>query len=110
MTILDQLQDEVYSNKLEKGFNISNVGDEIILITEELGELARAYKHSNQKLVNKIDNIEEISDAIGDVMIYCLGLCAMLKISSSELLHNIIDNNKSRTHTGFIKDGRKNIL
>ena len=102
--IIDQLQSEVYSNKVKKGFNIFNIGDEIILMTEELGELAKAYKHSNQKIANRIDNIEELSDAIGDIMIYCLGLCTMLGINSSELLRDIIDNNKTRTHTGYIKN------
>lgn len=48
---LTKLQKEIYQNKVNRGFNVTDVGKEIILMTEELGELARAYKNSNKNSI-----------------------------------------------------------
>lgn len=100
MIDLSKLQKEIYQNKLNKGFNVTDVGREIILMTEELGELARAYKNSDKKPAREISHKDEMIDAIGDLMVYCLGLCEMLGINSSEVLEKIVKNNKKREHTG----------
>ncbi len=100
MANLKELQKKIFENKKDKGFNTTDIGKEIILLTEELGELARAYKNSNKKEAQEIDNKEEIVDAIGDIMIYCLGLSEMLEIDSEEVLEKIIKNNQDREHTG----------
>jgi NTP pyrophosphatase (non-canonical NTP hydrolase) len=102
MIDLEKLQKEIFQNKVKRGFNVTNVGKEIILMTEELGELAKAYKKSNKKTAREINNKDEIIDAIGDLMIYCLGLCEMLGVNSEEVLKKIVENNKKRTHTGYI--------
>lgn len=101
-TDISSLQKEIFSNKQRRGFNTTDVGKEIILMIEELGELAKAYKKSNKKPAGEIDNREEIIDAIGDLAVYCLGLCEMLKIDSGETLKKIIENNRDRTHSGKI--------
>ena len=100
MTDLSKLQKEIYQNKLNKGFNVIDIGKEIILMTEELGELARAYKNSDKKPAQEISHKDEMIDAIGDLMVYCLGLCEMLGINSNEILEKVVENNKKRTHTG----------
>ncbi len=100
MIDLSKLQKGIYQNKIDKGFNVTDIGKEIILMTEELGELARAYKNSNKKPAGKISHKDEIIDAIGDLMVYCLGLCEMLGVNSNEVLEKVVENNKKRTHTG----------
>jgi len=102
MIDLEKLQKEIFQNKVKRGFNVTDIGKEIILMTEELGELAKAYKKSNKKTAREINNKDEIIDAIGDLMIYCLGLCEMLGVNSEEVLKKIVENNKKRTHTGYI--------
>ncbi|MBI4095294.1 MAG: hypothetical protein HY438_00375 [DPANN group archaeon] len=99
---LQEIQKEIFKNKLARGFNTTDVGKEIILMTEELGELARAYKNSDKRPAREINNREEIIDAIGDLMVYCLGMCEMLGINSEEVLNKIIENNKNRKHSGQI--------
>ncbi len=99
---LNELQKQVYQNKVERGFNITDVGKEIILMTEELGELAKAFKNSDKKIAKEISNKEEMIDAVGDLIIYCLGLCEMFGVESEEVLNKIIENNKNRNHTGQI--------
>ncbi len=99
---LNKLQKDIFKNKLSRGFNTEDVGKEIILMAEELGELAKAYKNSDKKSAKEINNKEEIIDAVGDLMVYCLGLCEMLGVNSEEVLKKIMDNNRKRTHTGQI--------
>lgn len=100
MIDLCELQEQIYRNKVNRAFNVTNVGKEIILMVEELGELARAYKHSDKKPAQEISRREEIIDAVGDLMIYCLGLCAMLDTDSERVLREIVKNNETRTHRG----------
>jgi len=100
---LHEIQKEVWKNKVNRKFNTTDVGKEIILLTEELGELAKAYKHSNQMPAKEIDNKDEMIDAVGDMMIYNIGLCEMFGVESEKVLSDIIENNKIRTHSGQMK-------
>jgi NTP pyrophosphatase (non-canonical NTP hydrolase) len=99
---MKNLQKEIFQNKVKRNFNTTDIGKEIILMVEELGELARAYKNSNKKPGKEINNKEDMVDAIGDLMIYCLGLCEMLGVNSEEVIKKIVENNKKRDHTGFM--------
>lgn len=102
MSDLNKLQKEIYRNKVDRGFNTTDIGKEIVLMTEELGELAKAYKNSDKKQAGEISNRDEIIDAVGDLMVYCLGLCEMLGVDSEKVLEEIVENNRRRTHTGHL--------
>ena len=102
MIDLLQLQQEIYANKVARDFNVTDVGKEIVLMVEELGELARAYKNSDKEPAATISHKAEMVDAAGDLMVYCLGLCEMLGVNSEEVLATIVNNNKTRTHTGWM--------
>jgi len=99
---LQKLQQKIYQNKVNRGFNATDIGKEIVLMTEEMGELARAYKNSDKKPAKEISNKDEIVDAVGDLMVYCLGLCAMLGADSEQVLQNIVQDNETREHTGHM--------
>jgi NTP pyrophosphatase (non-canonical NTP hydrolase) len=102
MIDLRELQQEIYNNKVRHGWNVTDVGKEIVLMVEELGELAHAYKNSNKLPAREIDQRAEITDAIGDLMVYCLGLSEMMGVNAEEVLTQIVENNKSRSHTGWM--------
>lgn len=99
---MNEIQKEILLNKQRRGFNTSDLGKEIVLMAEELGELAKAYKKSDKKPIGEINNREEIIDAIGDLMVYCLGLCEMLGVDATEVISSIVNNNKTRSHSGFL--------
>ena len=99
---LSEIQKRIYQNKINRGFNVTDIGKEIILMTEELGELAKAYKNSNKKSAKEINNKDEILDAIGDLMIYCLGLYEMIGVDGEAILEKIIKSNENRSHSGHI--------
>jgi NTP pyrophosphatase (non-canonical NTP hydrolase) len=102
MIDLARLQREVYRNKVARNFNVTDVGKEIVLMVEELGELAHAYKNSDKQPAPTISHKDEMVDAIGDLMVYCLGLCEMLQVDAGEVLTTIIERNRTRTHTGWM--------
>ncbi len=102
MIDLLKLQRTIYQNKVNRNFNVSDVGKEIVLMVEELGELANAYKRSDKRPAPDISEKADMVDAIGDLMIYCLGLCEMLQVSSEEVLRDIIAHNVTRTHEGWM--------
>lgn len=102
MIDLPELQREIYANKVRRGWNVTDVGKEIVLMVEELGELARAYKNSNKLPAAEIDQREAIVDAIGDLMVYCLGLSEMMGVNAAEVLAQIVETNKGRSHTGWM--------
>lgn len=102
MIDLSQLQREIYRNKVARNFNVTDVGKEIVLMVEDLGELAHAYKNSNKQPAVTINHKEEIVDAVGDLMVLCLGLCEMLEVDAGEVLTTIVEQNKTRTHTGWM--------
>ncbi len=84
-------QKEIFENKVRRNFNTTDIGKEIVLMTEELGEFAKAYKHNDKN---------EMADAIGDLMVYCLGLCEIMQVNSEEIISKIVENNKTRSHKG----------
>jgi NTP pyrophosphatase (non-canonical NTP hydrolase) len=102
MIDLAKLQREIYRNKVDRRFNVTDVGKEIVLMVEELGELAHAYKNSDKRPAPLISHKDEMVDAVGDLMVYCLGLCEMLQVDAGEVLTTIVEQNKTRTHTGWM--------
>ncbi len=75
---LYELQQKVYENKLKRKFNVTDVGKEINLMSEELGELCAAHITKDSR---------EFIDAIGDIMVYCLGLCAMFEWNADNVIN-----------------------
>ncbi len=75
---LYNLQKLVYANKVRRDFNVSDVGKEVILMSEEFGEFCDAYIEE--------DDVE-IADAFGDIIMYCLGLSAMFEWNAEEIVN-----------------------
>ncbi len=75
------LKNEAYKNKLDKQFNTVYVDREIVLMTEELGELGDAIVQNHTAA---------IIDALGDLTVYCLGLCGMFGWNADEVYSSTI--------------------
>ena len=82
---LNALKEEVFQNKVEKGFNISNVELDIAHLH---GEVLDAY-------VKKKDDLGE---ELADVIIYVLGLSKMLNIDIELELKEKIEKNRKRKY------------
>ena len=88
MIDLKQIQKEVYQNKLNKGFNVTDVNKEFCLT---YGELAEAYEAWRKKK-------EDLGEEIADVLIYLLGLSEILNIDLETELLKKVEKNKYREY------------
>ena len=88
MIDLKKIQKEVYQNKLDKGFNVTDINKEFCLT---YGELAEAYEAWRKKK-------DDLGEEIADVLIYLLGLSEILDINLEDELLNKVNKNKHREY------------
>jgi NTP pyrophosphatase (non-canonical NTP hydrolase) len=90
------IQNAVMANKTRRGFNTTEVWPEIIHMTEELGELARAFRdyQSNPTFVNMIRMV----DANADLALYCYGLFSILGYDAEQVLERVVRENETREY------------
>ncbi len=88
MIDLNKLQKKVYQNKVNKGFNITDINKEFCLI---YGEVSEAYESWRKKQ-------EDVGEEIADIVIYLLGLSEILKIDLEKEILNKIKKNKYREY------------
>ncbi len=85
MIDLKAAQKRVYENKVQKGFNISDINLEFCYAYTELSEAFNAY-------LTKKDDLDE---ELADVSIYLLGIAEILGIDlEQEILKKISKNEK----------------
>ena len=75
MTDLKKLQKEIYQNKVNKGFNITDINKEFCLT---YGEVAEAYEAWRKKK-------DDLGEELADVAIYLLGLSEILNIDLEDI-------------------------
>ncbi len=85
---LSEMQKKVYQNKLDKGFNVTDVPMEFCYLYGEVSEAYEAY------LKGKSDLGEELAD----VAIYLLGLSEILGYDLKEQIENKMEKNKKRKY------------
>jgi len=85
---LKELQKEVMRNKIEKGFNTTDVAREFCRAHEELSE---AYSRFSK-------NEDHIDEEFADVVIFVLGMCEILGFDLEKALVSKIEKNKNRKY------------
>ena len=88
MTDLKELQKEVMRNKLEKGFNTTDVALEFCRAHEELSE---AFSKFNKNQCG-------VAEEFADVAIFLLGMCEILGYDLEKELVRKIEVNKKRKY------------
>lgn len=83
---LDEMQKEIWDNKLKKGFNTTNVQMEFCYLYGEVAEAYDAYLKKHQDL-----GLE-----LADIAIYLMGLSNMLGFSLKEQIEKKMEINKNR--------------
>jgi NTP pyrophosphatase (non-canonical NTP hydrolase) len=85
---LNALKKEVMRNKIEKGFNTSDIALEFCRAYEELSEaFSKLNKHE-----------EGVGEEFADVIIFLLGMCEILDIDIEQELMTKIQKNKDRKY------------
>ena len=88
MVDLTKLQKEIYQNKVDKGFNVTDVNKEFCLT---YGEVAEAYEAWKKKK-------EDLGEELADVAIYLLGLSEILGIDLEDEIQKKVYKNSKREY------------
>ena len=85
MVDFNQLQKDVYQNKINHGFNVTDINQEFCYA---YGEMAEAYAAWEQKK-------DDLGEELADVVIYLMGISEILNIDlEKEIIHKIEKNSK----------------
>ena len=85
---LNKLQKEIYQNKVDKGFNVTDVNKEFCLT---YGEIAEAYDAWRKKK-------DDLGEELADVTIYLLGLSEILGINLEDEIQKKVLKNAKRQY------------
>lgn len=88
MVELKKLQKAVYENKVNHGFNVTDLNMEFCLAYGELGEAYMAW----------LKQKDDLGEELADVSIYLLGISEMLGIDLEKEILNKIEKNKRRIY------------
>ena len=85
---LKKIQKEIFQNKLNKGFNTTDVNKEFCLLYGEVAEAYDAYRKHK----------DDLGDELADIAIYLLGLSEMLGKDLEDEIFNKMEINKNREY------------
>ena len=88
MIDLKELQKEVFQNKINKGFNTTDINMEFCYTYGELGEAYSAW----------LKKKDDLGEELADVVIFTMGIAEMLGINLEEEITNKVEKNKKRVY------------
>jgi NTP pyrophosphatase (non-canonical NTP hydrolase) len=88
MVDLKELQKEIMRNKIEKGFNTTDVAREFCRAHEELSEAYSKYEKDQ----------DGVAEEFADVAIFLLGMCEILGFDLEKELTRKVEINKKRIY------------
>ena len=83
-----QLQKDVYQNKINHGFNVTDINFEFCLT---YGEVAEAYEAWRKKK-------DDLGEELADVVIFLMGISEILNIDLEQEIENKIKKNVKRKY------------
>ncbi len=89
---IGSLQRKIILNRVRRGWPSANDLSKTSLgLLEEAGEFEKARRK---------EDVEEMIDALGDVMVFCLGAFEILCVNGLIVTQKIVEANVEREHTG----------
>lgn len=88
MVDLKKLQKEIYQNKVNKGFNVTDINKEFCLTYGEMSEAYEAWRK----------NKDDLGEELADVTIYLLGLSEILNVDLESEILKKVNKNKHREY------------
>ena len=85
---LTEMQKRVYQNKVNKGFNVTDVPKEFCYLYGEVGEAYDAY----------LKEKEDLGEELADIAIYLLGLSEILGYDLKEQIEYKMAKNEKRIY------------
>ena len=88
MIDLKKIQERVLQNKINKGFNTTDIYMELCYTQGELSEVFEAYAKKKNNL----------GEELADVALYLLGLCEILGVNLEDEITRKLDINEKRKY------------
>lgn len=88
MVDLKNIQKDIFQNKLDKGFNTTDVNKEFCFTYGELSEAYDAYRKKK----------DDLGEELADVAIYLMGLSEMLGLNLEEEITKKVAKNEKRKY------------
>ena len=85
---MKQFQKDVYQNKLNHGFNVTDVPLEFCLLYEEVGEAFEAWKKKR----------DSVGEELADVAIYLMGIAEILGVDLEDEIRRKMEINRKRKY------------
>lgn len=85
---MKQMQKAIYQNKLDHGFNVTDVPLEFCLLYEEVGEAFEAWKKKRA----------DLGEELADVAIYLMGLAEICGVDLEDEIRRKMDINRRRRY------------
>ena len=85
---INEMQKEIYQNKLNKGFNVTDVHEEFCLL---YGEVAEAYDAWRK-------NKTTVGEELADIAIYLIGIAEITGINLEEEIIHKVKKNEGRVY------------
>ena len=85
---IKKAQEKVLENKIQKGFNTTDVSKEFCLLYGEVGEAYDAYRKKK----------EDFGEELADIAIYLMGIAEITGIDLEKEIVNKMEKNKSRVY------------
>lgn len=85
---MKDIQKQIWQNKINKGFNTTDVNKEFCLL---YGEVAEAYEAYRKKK-------EDLNEELADIAIYLMGLSEMLGYDLETEIKNKVNKNEKRVY------------
>lgn len=93
---LRELQKYVWQMNVERGFNTEDPSKKLVMLIEEVGELAKAvHKEAGMKFTDTTKKTE-LTEELGDVQIVLLGLASMSNVDMLEAVREKEKKNRER--------------
>ena len=83
-----QLQKDVYQNKINHGFNVTDINFEFCLAYGEMGEAYSAW----------LKKKDDLGEELADVVIFLMGISEILNIGLEQEIENKIKKNVKRKY------------
>ncbi len=85
---LNEIQKQIYANKVAKGFNTTNIEREFCFLYGEVGEAFEAYRKKK----------DDLGAELADIAIYLFGLSEMLGFSLQDEIEKKMLINENRQY------------
>lgn len=94
---LKELQKYVWRMNHERGFNTDDPSQKLVMLVEEVGELAKAVRKKAGLKFSATTKQTEIEEELADVLIVLLGLASLLEVDMPAAVAAKEAKNRSRT-------------